>query len=59
MAAKINWHIYGTNYVIDVKNVFYVFLFWSRFFTFFNVFFYFPNVFYLKKRWKSSELQAD
>jgi len=42
---------------IDVKNVFAFFLFWSRFFTFFNGF---PKRFLLlKKRWQSSERQAD
>jgi len=34
---------------IDVKTFFFAFL----------TFFYFPNVFYLKKRWQSSEQQAD
>jgi len=40
---------------INVKTFF---LFWSRFSRFLT-FFYFPNVFILKKRWKSSERQAD
>ena len=34
----------------NVKNVFYVFLFMSRFLRFLT-FFYFNNVFYYKKRW--------
>jgi len=42
---------------IDVKNVFNVFYFGHVFYVF-NVF-YFPNVFCLKKRWQSSERQAD
>jgi len=33
--------------IIDVKNVFYFFYFWSLFT--FLTFFYFPNVFYFKK----------
>jgi len=45
-------------YDIDVKNVFNVFLFWSRFYIF-NVYFIFQTFFYLKKRWQSSERQAD
>ena len=40
------------------KNVFDVFLFWSRFLRFLP-FFYFPKGFYLKKRWPSSERQVD
>ena len=40
----------------DVKNVFYVFLFRSRFYGF-NVFFIFQT-FLFKKRWQSSERQA-
>jgi len=34
------------------------FFYFGHVFTFFNVF-YFPNVFYFKKRWQSSERQAD
>jgi len=41
----------------DVKNVFYVFLFWSRFLRFLT-FLFFKRFFYLKKRWQSSERQA-
>jgi len=46
---------------IDVKNVFLRFLFLSRFhvFTFFNVFFIFQTFLIFKKRWQSSERQAD
>jgi len=58
MAAKINWHIYGTNYVIDVKTFFMFFFILVTFFTFFNVFL-FSERFLFKKRWKGSELQAD
>jgi len=43
------------DFFTDVKKRFLRFLFWSRFLTFF----YFPNVFYLKKRWQSSQQQAD
>jgi len=45
------------NMCIDVKNVIYVFL--VTFFCVFNVFFIFQTFFYLKKRWQSSERQAD
>ena len=37
---------------------FLTFFYFGHVFTFFNVF-YFPNVFYFKKRWQSSERQAD
>jgi len=40
---------------IDVKTFLRFFKFWSRFLRFFC----FPDVFYLKKRWQSSERQAD
>jgi len=44
---------------IDVKNVF-TFFYFGHVFYVFKRFFYFPNVFYfLKKRWQSSEPQAD
>jgi len=40
------------------KNFFSFFFILVTFFTFLT-FFYFPNVFYFKKRWQSSERQAD
>jgi len=40
------------------KNVFYVFLFWSRFLRFLT-FFLFSERFLFKKRWQNSERQAD
>jgi len=43
---------------IDAKKVFTFVLFWSRFLRFLT-FFYFSNVFVFKKRWQSSERQAD
>jgi len=43
------------NLTIDVKKTFLrFFLFWSRYYVF-----YFPNVFIFKKRWQSSEREAD
>jgi len=45
---------------IDVKNVFTFFFILVTFCTFLTFFkFYLPNVFYLKKRWQSSQRQAD
>ena len=44
-------------FYIDVKT-FVGFFYFSHVFTFLT-FFYFPNVFYFKKRWQSSERQAD
>jgi len=45
---------------IDIKKRCYVcfYIFLSRVYVF-NVFFYFPNFFLFKKRWQSSEMQAD
>jgi len=43
--------------VVDVKNVFFHFV---HVFYVFDVLFYFPNVFFIfRKRWQSSERQAD
>jgi len=42
---------------IDEKRFVHI-LFWSRFFTFLT-FFLFSKSFFLKKRWQSSERQAD
>ena len=47
-------------YSIDVKKRFLTFFYFGHVFTFLNVFFNFPDVLYfLKKRWQSSERQAD
>jgi len=43
---------------IDVKTFFRFFLFWSLFYIF-NVFLFSKRFFYFKKRWQSSERQAD
>jgi len=43
---------------IDVENVYYVFLFWSRFLRFLT-FFLFSKRFLFKKRWQSLERQTD
>jgi len=43
---------------IDVKNVFNVFLFWSRFLRF-QRFLFSKRFYFKKKRWQSSERQAD
>jgi len=45
---------------IDVKNVILrFFLFWSRYFTFLTFFLFSERFFIFKKRWQSSERQAD
>jgi len=50
----------GVIIIIDVKTFFKrFFVILVTFSTFLNVFFYFPNVFIFKKRWQSSERQAD
>jgi len=48
-----------TQYSIDVKNVFYVSLFWSRFLRFLTFFLFSKRFFIFKKRWQSLERQAD
>ena len=59
LPARVSYHYKCSMHSIDAKNIFYVFFILSCFLRLLT-FFLFSNVYFiLKKRWQSSERQAD
>jgi len=62
IVAAIVWTVHQETVITlrhSCKNFFYIFLFWSRFLRFLTIFIFQTFFLFLKKRWQSSERQAD